>query len=384
MSASALSVGFDPESAARFSARMLDVLNHGALGMMLSIGHRTGLLDAMRGLPMSDSSRIAAHAGLDERYVREWLGAMATAGVVDVDPRRAAFQLPDEHAQALTRDAGSDNIAVFMQYIAVLGAVEDEIVHCFRTGGGVPYAHYPRFHAVMAEDSALSVLSSLQDQILPLVPGLHERLLSGIHVLDLGCGSGRILISLAALYPASHFVGLDLCADVIARASQDASDAGLRNLHFQVMDLGDFDQTAPAEAYDLVTTFDAIHDQAHPLAVLRGIHRTLRQDGIYLMQDIAGSGDIHGDLDHPIGTFLYTISCMHCMSVSLAQHGEGLGAMWGDRVARDYLRKAGFAAVDAHHLAHDIQNTWYVIHKEFPALPPPAMGNTMTANGMAG
>jgi 2-polyprenyl-3-methyl-5-hydroxy-6-metoxy-1,4-benzoquinol methylase len=254
-------------------------------------------------------------------------------------------------------------MAVFAQYIAILGAVEDEVVECFRKGGGVPYEKFRRFHAVMAEDSGQSVLSSLESHVLPLVPGLTDRLAQGIRVLDVGCGSGRILNRLAALYPNSRYVGMDLSPEAIGIARQEAAQHGLRNAEFIVQDLSDFDQTAEPEAFDLITTFDAVHDQAKPLNVLQGIHRALRADGAYLMQDIRGSSHVYDNLDHPIGTFIYAISTMHCMTVSLAQGGEGLGAMWGEEKAREYLRKAGFRSIETHRLAHDIQNNWYIVRK---------------------
>jgi ubiquinone/menaquinone biosynthesis C-methylase UbiE len=121
--------------------------------------------------------------------------------------------------------------------------------------------------------------------------------------------------------------------------------------------------TAEPESFDLITTFDAVHDQARPMNVLRGIHRALRADGVYLMQDIKGSSEVHKNIGHPLGTLLYTVSCMHCMTVSLAQGGEGLGAMWGEEKTRDYLARAGFGFVEKHELAHDIQNNWYVVRK---------------------
>ncbi len=126
-------------------------------------------------------------------------------------------------------------------------------------------------------------------------------------------------------------------------------------------DLSDFDATADAGQWDLISTFDAIHDQAKPLNVLKGIRRGLADGGTYLMQDIKGSSHVHHNIGHPIGTFLYTVSCMHCMTVSLAQGGEGLGAMWGEEKTREYLARAGFSSVDKHELAHDIQNNWYVV-----------------------
>lgn len=354
---------FDSAKAEAFAGRFLTALNNGALCLMTSVGHRTGLFDAMRGLPASTSTEIAAKAGLNERYVREWLGAMVTSRVVEIDADHSRFSLPDEHAAFLTRPAAADNMAVFAQYVAVMGGVEDEIVECFKKGGGVPYEKFTRFHEVMAEDSGQSVLSSLETHILPLVPGLTDRLTRGITVLDMGCGRGRIMIKLAELYPNSRFNGADLSREAIEYARREASERGLKNIEFGVIDASNFDQAAKPESFDFITTFDAIHDQAKPLNVLKGIYRALKPDGVYLMQDISGTSHVHKDIEHPIGTFLYSISCMHCMTVSLAQDGEGLGAMWGEEKTREYLQRAGFSSIETHRLAHDIQNNWYVVRK---------------------
>ena len=353
----------DSAKADAFAARLLSALNDGALCLMVSAGHRVGLFDAMRKLPPATSDEIARHAGLNERYVREWLGSMVTGRVIEIDPRSNRYSLPREYAAFLTRAAGADNIAVFSQYISLLGSVEDEIVECFKNGGGVPYAKFPRFHAVMAEDSGQSVLSSLESHIVPLVPGLADWLAAGIQMLDVGCGRGRIINRLAELYPKSRFTGIDLSSEAILTAWREAAEKRLRNVEFIVTDLSNFNEKAEDEAFDLVTTFDAIHDQAKPLNVLKGIHRTLRRDGIYLMQDIKGSSEHYKNIDHPLGTFLYTISCMHCMTVSLAQGGEGLGAMWGEEKTREYLNRAGFRSIEKHELAHDIQNNWYIVRK---------------------
>jgi 2-polyprenyl-3-methyl-5-hydroxy-6-metoxy-1,4-benzoquinol methylase len=342
-----------------FAERLLRTLNDGALCLMVSIGHRTALFDTMNRLPPATSDEIAAAAGLNPRYVREWLGAMVTGGVVLYDPAPGHYHLPAEHASSLTRAAAADNMAVFAQYIGELGRVEDDIVECFRKGGGVPYEKFTRFHEVMAEDSGQSVLSALESHILPLVPGLTSSLEHGIRVLDLGCGRGRILQRLAVTYPKSRFVGIDLSEEAIAYARTQA--VGVGNVEYLIRDLSDFDRTADSDAFDLVTTFDAIHDQAKPLNVLKGIRRTLKQDGVYLMQDISGTSHVHKDIAHPIGTLLYTISCMHCMTVSLAQGGEGLGAMWGEEKTQEYLQRAGFGSVTVNRLAHDVQNNWYVV-----------------------
>ncbi len=354
---------FDSTKADAFAERFVTALNNGALCLMASIGHRTGLFDVLRELPPSTSDEIATQAGLNERYVREWLGAMVTAGVIEINPTSNRFSLPAEHAAFLTRAAAADNLSVFAQYIAVLGGVEDDIVECFREGGGVSYEKYPRFHAVMAEDSGQSVLSSLVGHVLPLVQGLTDQLASGIRVLDVGCGRGLIMIRLAELYPGSRFIGMELSLEAIEFARHAAAGRGLQNIEFVAADLSNFDETAESESFDFVTTFDAVHDQVRPFNVLKGIYRALKADGVYLMQDIKGSSHIQNNIDHPIGTFLYTISCMHCMTVSLAQNGEGLGAMWGEEKTREYLQHAGFRSIETHELAHDIQNNWYVVRK---------------------
>jgi 2-polyprenyl-3-methyl-5-hydroxy-6-metoxy-1,4-benzoquinol methylase len=363
MSANVPETHFDRAKADAFAQRLLTLFNDGALCLMVSIGHRSGLFDALSALPPSTSQEIAAKAGLNERYVREWLGALVTGRIIDFDPVTQRYLLVPEHAAFLTRAAAADNLAAIGQYVAVMGSVEDEVVECFKRGGGVPYQKYKRFHEVMAEDSGQSLLPVLESHILPLVPGLRDRLTGGIRVLDAGCGRGRALTRLAELFPNSRFVGLDLSVEAIDYARAEAAKKGLTNIEFNAVDLSDFDQNADPEAFDFITTFDAIHDQAKPLRVLKGIHRALKPDGVYLMQDIGGTSHLENDIDHPIGPFLYAISCMHCMTVSLAQGGEGLGAMWGEEKTREYLGKAGFRSAVKHRLAHDIQNNWYVVTK---------------------
>ena len=363
MAAEDIPVEVDTTKAQAFAGRLLTALNDAALCLMVSVGHRTGLFDVMTQSPPATSEELASRAGLNERYVREWLGALVTARVVTIDPATSRFTLPSEHAVFLSRAAVADNMAVFAQYVAVMGSVEDEIVECFRHGGGVPYERFRRFHEVMAEDSGQSVLSSLESHILPLVPGLTDRLVQGIRVLDVGCGRGRVLNRLAERYPRSRFMGMDLSTDAIRFARDEAQQNSLDNTEFLIVDLSTFDASAESESFDFITTFDAIHDQAKPLNVLKGIHRALKPEGVYLMQDINGTSHMDRDVDHPIGTFLYAISCMHCMTVSLAQGGEGLGAMWGEEKTREYLQKAGFRSITTHRLAHDIQNNWYVVRK---------------------
>src|SRR5829696_2118665 len=352
---------FDAERAEAFAGRMLDMLNGGALMVMASVGHRTGLFDALAELDAATSSGLSEAAGLDERYIREWLGAMTAGRIVELDPGTGRYSLPPEHAAWLTRAASPDNLAVEAQWITSLSTVEDDIVECFRNGGGVPYERYARFHEVMAEESAQTVLSVLDSHILPLVPGMAERLEEGASLLDLGCGRGRALLQLAERFPASNFRGYDLSNEAIEFARMQAAERGLENVSFEQRDLSTFETDADSEAYDFVTTFDAVHDQAKPLALLTGIRRTLNLGGTYLMQDIRGSSHHHENIDHPGGPLLYMISTMHCMTVSLAQGGDGLGAMWGEQKARQMLAEAGFSSVEVHLLDHDPFNAYFVV-----------------------
>ncbi|MGM0703605.1 MAG: class I SAM-dependent methyltransferase [Pseudomonadota bacterium] len=342
-----------------FETRLVQALNEGGLLLLTSIGHRTGLFEALAGQAPLTSQALAERTGLQERYVREWLGGMVAAAVIDTEPESATYWLPDEHAELLT-DRGPANLAVYAQFIPLLGSVEDDVVRCFREGGGVPYSRYPRFQEVMASDSAQTVLPALFDAILPLAPELPERLEAGIRVLDCACGRGQALLAMARRYPRSRFVGYDLSEEAIAWATERADRSGLANLTFEVRDLSDFDATAEPAAFDLITTFDGIHDQARPDRLLAGIRKSLATDGIYLVQDIHASSHHHLDRGHPLGTMLYAVSVSHCMTVSLAQGGEGLGTMWGRERALRYLKEAGFSDIQVHQLEHDIQNDYFV------------------------
>ncbi len=350
---------FNKQKAEVFSAGLVDTLNKSAIALALSIGDRCGLFSVMANLPASTSRQIADAADLNERYVREWLGTMVTGRVVNYFPETQTYQLPAEHAAFLT-DEGEYNFASSMQFIPVMGNVEDKLVECFRKGGGVPYSAYPRFHEVMAAESAQTTVAALESHIIPLVPGLKEKLEAGIDVLDVGCGAGRAMIELAKSYPNSRFAGYDFSEEGINRAASEAHKRELTNIRFEVRDAAAIGET---EAYDLITSFDAIHDQAKPAAMLAGISKALRPDGAYLVQDIAGSSHLEKNIDHPVSPWLYTISLTHCMTVSPAYDGEGLGAMWGEEKAVEMMKTAGFKEINVNRLEHDFMNAYYVATK---------------------
>lgn len=342
-----------------FAERMVQVVNDAGLGILCSIGHRTGLFDAMADMQPATSAGIAEATGLNERYVREWLGGVTVGGIVEHDPAMGTFSLPEEHAAFVTRAAGPDNLAFQGQYLSMFGGVEDEIVECFRRGGGVPYARFPRFQALMAEESARSFDLALVDGVLPLVSGLPERLREGIDVADVGCGRGHAINVMARAFPASRFTGLDLSMEGIGAAREETNAWGLTNTTFEVRDIA----TLQGE-FDLVTGLDIVHDQAKPAQVLRAIRASLRPGGTFLCADVAAESDVQGNMGHPIGVWLYTFSLLHCMTVSLAEGGEGLGAVWGEQTARRSFEDAGFVLRDAHHVEGDPINVYYDLARE--------------------
>jgi len=340
---------------------MLGTMNEAALALMVSVGHRTGLFDVMAGMPAATSGVIAATAALDERYVREWLAVMTTGRIVEHDGAAGTFSLPADHAAWLTRAAGMNNLAIGMQYIGLMATVEDQIVDCFRHGGGVPYSAFPKFQAVMAEDSGAVRDATLIDVTLPLVPGLVDRLRDGIDVADVGCGSGHAVNLMAGAFPRSRFTGFDFSDTGITAARAEARREGRSNVRFEQRDAA---QLGEAARFDFITTFDAVHDQARPDLVLAGIAAALRPGGVYLCVDTSASSTLVENLEHPLGPFLYTVSCMHCMTVSLADGGMGLGTMWGEQTARKMLGEAGFTSVEVTHLDGDIVNAYITATKD--------------------
>jgi len=350
----------DQARAQAFAGRMVGMMNNAYLGLMTSIGHQTGLFDTMAGRTPSTSQQVADAAGLNERYVREWLGAMVTGRVVEYDPSHQVYRLPPEHAASLTRAAGPGNLAQMLTFLALLGNVEQQIVESFQKGGGVPYSAYGRFQQLMSEESSKVFDATLLDVTLPMVPRLVDRLEAGIEVADVGCGAGHAINLMAQAFPNSRFTGYDFSEEGIAAGKAEAQAMGLSNARFEVKDVAALDGS---QQFDLITVFDAIHDQAKPARVLKGIAGSLRPDGVFLCVDVAGSSKLEENLDHPLGPMLYSISTMHCMTVSLALDGDGLGTMWGEQKARQMMADAGFTDITVKQVEGDILNNYYIARK---------------------
>nr|VFK04254.1 MAG: Methyltransferase domain-containing protein [Candidatus Kentron sp. H]VFK04531.1 MAG: Methyltransferase domain-containing protein [Candidatus Kentron sp. H]VFK07805.1 MAG: Methyltransferase domain-containing protein [Candidatus Kentron sp. H] len=278
----------------------------------------------MADLPPSTSEKIAQAAGLKAVF-REWLAAMVVGRIIDHDPTAGHYHLPSENAAALTRVAGADNMARLALVVPSLASVQEDIIAAFFQGGGVSYSSYPGFMKLWAEINTERFDASINPTNLStLMPNVMEKMHEGIEILEVGCGNGHALCLMAKAFPDSRFTGYDLLEDGIEVARDKKRALGLSNVDFHAGDVTTFDEP---NRYGLITAFDVIHDMARPDAALRWIFDSLKEGGTFLMVNLAASSNLHENLDHPLGSWLYTTSCMHCMPVSLALDGAGLGAM---------------------------------------------------------
>jgi SAM-dependent methyltransferase len=310
---------------------------------MCNLGDRLGLFKTLAEQGPATSAELAARAQVNERYTREWLGAMASAGYIEYDPASKRFTLPPEHAPVLAQESSPFFFGgVYQCALAQLGVI-DQVAVAFRQGGGVPQSAYgdgmwdglERLTAGWFENLLLP-------QWIPAMPGVQAKLEQGADVADVGCGRGRALIKLAQAYPKSRFVGYDAFGPTIAKATANAKAAGVENrLHFQELDAS----KGIPDQYDIITTFDVIHDSVDPLGLLREIRRALRPDGIYVMLEINSSPNLEENAG-PLGAFNYGVSVMYCMTTSLAHDGEGLGTVgMHEPKVRELCTAAGFSSV---------------------------------------
>jgi len=361
---------------ADFSSRLTDILNHGALNLALAIGYRLQIFDVMAELGRPVTSRdLARAAGLHPRYVEEWLGVMCTGRIIEIHGpdssgdalKETHYFLPEAHAALLTHEAGSGGMGLYTQEIPLLTQIAmARVLEDFSTGEGIGFSAYPKFQAFMSQLSHAKHRQVLIAHFLPQVDDgqLVTRLEKGIRVCDLGCGQGVALQLMARHYPACAFVGIDNDAAAIDQARQITADLGLGNLTFHEKDAAAIENDPLfSKKFDYITAFDAIHDQSHPLAALRGVLHMLAPGGLFSMVDIDAASHLAGNMDHPMGPFLYTVSLMHCMPVGLSNQGRGLGMMWGRDQAVSLLEQAGFSRIQVLEMTHDPFNVHYLSWK---------------------
>jgi ubiquinone/menaquinone biosynthesis C-methylase UbiE len=354
-----------------FAEKMTDILNYSALNLAMAIGYRTGLFNVMDTFDTPQTQQVIAdRAGLNRRYIKEWLGVMVTGQIVEIsrdEDGKNRYYLPKHHGDLIARRAGNSNLGVYTQEIPLLTVCAMEaVVEGFSTGEGVSYDRYPQFQGFMSQLADAKHRQVLVDRFLPAVDGgrLIADLRAGIRMCDLGCGTGVALILMAGAFPDSRFVGIDMSREAIETARREASRQQLTNLEFVAADAATLKKNSDLKAsFDYVTAFDAIHDQTRPLAALEGVHHILVPGGRFSMVDIAARTNLEDNLDHPMGPFLYTVSLMHCLPVGLVDGGSGLGMMWGQEKAVEMLKAAGFAKVQVLEMPEDPFNLHFLCFK---------------------
>lgn len=339
----------------QFAEQLVGFYNGGLLTLMIELGHRLGLFAAAASGPAT-CEELARRANLVERYVREWLGAMVTGRVFDYDARTKTYRLPPERGACLT-GKGHGNLAYLATIVRFLAKNLPEVANAFREGGGVPYDRYfPAFSDFADTVSRGSYEGPLVDSWLPLQPELVSRLQRGARVADLGCGTGVSTNSLARAFPNSSFVGYDVTEDFVRRARLDAEKHEIVNVRFELLDVRALPVSPPL---DVVFAFDAIHDMPDPRGVLVCVRDALVTDGIFVMVEPANSSRLEDNLDNPIAPLMYTASTLHCVPVSLACGGPGLGLVWGEQEARRLLEETGFTDITFHPAPGDPFNALY-------------------------
>jgi SAM-dependent methyltransferase len=308
------------------------------------IGDRLGIFRAMaEGAPMT-SVEIARRTHLDERYVREWASTMAAAGYLDYSPADATFRMNAEQAMVLAEEDSTFFTAGAFQYAVTCYRQISKLTEAFKHGGGVPFADFgPEIVEAIERLFHVGYETWVAAQWIPAVDGIHERLITGGEAAEVGCGAGQCIIPVASAYANSRFFGCDVDLRSIERARDKAVRAGIADrITFEQIAA----ETLPfVDRFDLVMAFNCVHDMAHPRAALAAIRRILKPDGAFMWSEADASGNLEENLN-PVGRMLYGASTMHCMTVSLADGGEGLGVVVGESNARRMAVEAGFTSFE--------------------------------------
>jgi len=325
-----------------FLGKVLSDTSGMTMTIMASIGDRLGLFKQLAHGPAT-SAQLATRADINERYAHEWLGAMASAGYVEYDPASERFTLPAEHLPVLAQEGNPIFFGGIHQMLAGMVGPLNQLVDAFQHGGGVPQSAYDdNMWDGLERYTAMWFENLLIPEWIPAMPDVQAKLEQGVLVADVGCGRGRALIKLAQTYPRSRYVGYDIFEPTIAQATVQAQAAGVADrVRFEHRDVS----TGLPEQYDVITTFDVIHDAIDPRGLLRTIHQALRPDGRYVCLDINCAEHLEGNAG-PLGSLFYGFSVLYCMTTSLSGHGEGLGTVGlPEGKLQELSREAGFSSV---------------------------------------
>ncbi len=316
----------------------------GAFTMALGyIGDRLGLFRALAEAGPLTSEELAAKTGLNERYVREWLRAMVAAEYIEYDANSRKYVMTEEQAFVLANEDSPMFVGGAFHFTTPSILNVPKILDAFRHGGGISYSEIgDEIPEAIERFFRPGYVHFLVRDWLNTVPGLTARLARGAQVVDIGCGCGQSTIAIARAFPASRVLGIDYHRPSIARARKLAATYHLPNVEFLE---GPAHEIPRERRYDLICSFDCIHDMVDPRATLRAIHDALADDGVYVWSEPNASAQAHENRN-PLGKVFHAISPLHCMTVSLAHNGEGLGTVIGEEGARALAAEAGFAAFE--------------------------------------
>ncbi|MHA2227222.1 MAG: class I SAM-dependent methyltransferase [Candidatus Hodarchaeales archaeon] len=326
-----------------FSEKVVNDFSGTMVSTMCILGDRLGLFKELATNGPATSSELAQRADVNERYTREWLQSLACVGYLTYDSTNQRFTLPTEYIPVLAEENGPYFMGgPFQQMLGLWGAL-DQVEQAFVKGGGVPYSAYSEhwWHG-LARESHSWFDNALVQEWIPVMPVVKNQLEQGIMVADVGCGYGRALIQLAKAFPKSQFVGYDLHEGSINAAIQAAKDHGVeKNVTFKQLDIAN---ELPSQ-YDLITTFDVIHDLSHPKEGLKAIRNALKSTGSYILMEI-NSKDQFEENFGVMGTIMYGYSVLACMATALLDQGVGLGTLGlPPGKVKEYCLDAGFTTV---------------------------------------
>lgn len=305
------------------------------------VGVKTGLFRAMAGKGALTLQEVVGMTKLQSRYVEEWLKGMVCAGYLEFEPTADTYRLPDEHAFFLASEGTDHFMGGLFCMAPVLLRVAPKVALAFESGGGVPFEEY-------GEDgvAALDLINRGQyeqrfaGQWLKSLPAAVGRLEAGGRVLDVGCGVGRVALTLAKAFPEATILGVDPDRESIRQADAAAGAEGMSaRVRFLSLGTGELGSEG---TFDLITACDCVHDFAAPLETLKEIRALLKPDGVLLVIEPKTADRLEHNRNS-IGTMYYGFSVFHCMTQSLAQGGPGLGTCMGPARAKALLQEAGFA-----------------------------------------
>ena len=310
--------------------------------LMATMGDKLGLFRALA-KGAATPAELAERAHVNERYAREWLGGMACAGYIAYDPASGRFAIPAEHVPVLAQENGPMFFGGAFQ--ETLGAVVQlpRIIEAFVRGGGVPAGDYNEdFWCGLTRFTAGWFENLLVPVWLPAVPDAKAKLEAGGTLADVGCGQGRAIVKLAQAFPKARFTGYDFLQKNVDSARVLAKEAGVSDR--ATFEQADVSKGLPA-SYDVITTFDVVHDAIDPKGLLAAIKKGLNAGGIYLCLDINCSDKLE-QMIGPLGTMFHGFSLMYCMTTSLAAGGAGLGTCGlHEKKLNELSREVGFSSV---------------------------------------